>query len=214
MEYKVETIKQDAAQLSSHDFFEKYYLSNDVWYIDYYMKSQYPSANSSMSVFKSIFSEHLGLSEDHVFISGSAKYGFSLSKKRISDESGTREALFLPFNIDSTCRKISDIDITIVSEEWFNTFWKLYRTSYAHRFAPTYEHIIRDTYRGFINERNVLEIPQCRIIWDQNMKTTLRELRRTMRFQHEMSIRIYRTIWDYEDYSSTTLRTLKKEVQI
>lgn len=205
--FSVSEVLDDAKRLTSLDFFDKYYLSEDNWYIETYLGHAGSEAKKYVSRYKIIVSEGLGIKESEVFMSGSAKLGFSLSPPQANKES----KLFKPFNDDEMIRKISDIDIAVVSERIFLEYWKTYRCSYRKIYESTYNpHIFREIYRGIINERNVVEIDGCRQKWSILVDPIKAKLRKELFFKHEINFRVYRKKEDFEDYTRKIYFGLKK----
>ena len=120
--------------------------------------------------------------------------------------------MFLPFNDDENVRKVSDLDIAIISSDIFHDYWKKFRNSYKMRFQNTYLHLYNELYRGYINERNILEVDGCRKQWNETALKSKKKLRSDLYFKHEISYRIYRSWEDFEDYNIQNIRKLKREV--
>ena len=120
--------------------------------------------------------------------------------------------MFLPFNDDENIRKVSDLDIAIISSEIFHEYWKKFRNSYKTRFKNTYQHLYNELYRGYINERNIMEVDGCRKQWNETASVSKKKLHSELYFKHEISYRIYRNWEDFEDYNIQNIRKIKKEV--
>ncbi len=207
MVFTVSEVLADARRLNQLGFFDKYFLSDDNWYIETYLGHAGTEAKDYISKYKTIVSDGLGIEQSEVYMSGSAKLGFSLSPPQPNKES----KLFKPFNDDEKKRKVSDIDIAVVSEKLFLEYWM----SFRHSYKPVYEgiynpYIFREIYRGIINERNVLEIDGCRQKWNIVIDPIKANLRKELFFRHEINFRVYRKKEDFEEYTKKIYTELKK----
>lgn len=159
--------------------------------------------------FPSSFSIGRGVSFNSVMMVGSGKLGFSMSPP--GAEHPEESKMFLPFNDDEKVRKISDLDIAIISSEIFHEYWKMFRNSYRTRFQSTYVHLYNELYRGYINERNIMAVDGCRKQWNETAAISKKKLRSDLYFRHEISYRIYRNWEDFEDYNIQNIRKIKRE---
>lgn len=208
MVFEVGEVKEDFRSLKPDAFFEKYYLSDDNWYIECYLKHSGDELNRYLEMYKGIISSSIGVEKSDIFMIGSAKLGFSLSPPKGNSEN----KLFMKFDENGETRKKSDIDIAIVSQPLFERFWKLYRVSYKQRFEAVYsQHIIRETYRGFINENNVQLIDGTRRDWNDMVIPMKTQLQRKIGFKHEINFRVYNSLFDFQDYSKKTIITIQRE---
>lgn len=207
MGYQPNDVKKDANILDQDAFFQKYFCSDYNWYIEEYLGHGTADSSRIVRQYKAIVAAGLGSHRDYVFMTGSAKLGFSLSPPKPDKPS----KLFQPFNDDESVRKVSDLDITVVSESIFVEYWDLYRKSYKQLYESTYkEHIYNEIYRGFINEDNVKEIDGCRTKWNKRIAPIRASLKKELLFRHEVNFRIYRNIGDYKDYTKKIYWMLKK----
>ena len=88
----------------------------------------------------------------------------------------------------------------------------MFRNSYRARFQNTYIHLYKELYRGYINERNIMQVDVCRRRWNQIALQSKKKLKSDLYFKHEISYRIYRNWEDFEDYNIQNIRKIKKEV--
>ena len=98
-----------------------------------------------------------------------------------------------------------------VSSEIFHKYWKIFRNSYKTRFKYTYQHLYNELYRGYINERNIMEVDGCRKQWNEAALVSKKKLRSELYFKHDISYRIYRSWEDFEDYNLQNIRKINKE---
>lgn len=90
-------------------------------------------------------SESMGISFNSIMVVGSGKIGYSLSPT---------EKMFAPFCVkEDNGRKISDIDVAIISSDLYLKFWGLFRKSYSSKYNYTYQNVYKEIYRGYINEK-------------------------------------------------------------
>ena len=183
-------------------------MSDDNWYIEEYLGySRANKAREAIHKYKEIVSEGFRTETQDIYMCGSAKMGFSLSPPRLNETS----KLFMPFNDDEKVRKVSDIDVAIISDKLFCEYWELYRTSFRPIYQCVYdEHIIREIYRGFINEKNVLYVNKCRASWNKMVVPIRSQLKKELHFRHEINFRVYRSRFDFESYSRGVYKGLRK----
>ncbi|WP_026656076.1 hypothetical protein [Butyrivibrio sp. AE3003] len=207
MVFDVSEVLADARMLSQYDFFAKYFLGDDNWYIEKYLGHVGIEATDYITKYKKIVSEGLGIDQTEVYMSGSAKLGFSLSPPQKDKE----EKLFKPFNDDEKIRKISDIDVAVVSDKLFSEYWMIYRQSYKKIYEGVYNpYVFREIYRGIINEGNVEKIEGCRKKWNLMVIPIKAKLRKELFFKHDITFRVYRNKEDFEDYTKNIYRELRK----
>lgn len=182
MSFELEVIHDDIKELDSRQFYLKHVIRSDNWYFEKILNTPEAKIISAVDDFKSIVSENLHISFNSVMMVGSGKLGYSLSPNP--------EKLFKPFNNDERVRKISDIDIAIISSNLFHKYWDLFRKSFKYRYNATYPYIYNEIYRGYINERNLLEVDGCRKEWDATSLKSKKALHNELYFKHEISYRI------------------------
>ena len=151
-----------------------------------------------------MISECFQVKESEVFLAGSAKIGFSLSPPQ-KDSS----KLFHAFRIEG--EKPSDLDIAIISETLFNKFWYVYRNArYYSRNEVTYGHVYNETYRGFINSKNLQEFYEGRIKWNGIVKKLKKQIFEQFYIKNEIDFRIYRSEYDFRQYHIQGIEKIKR----
>ena len=209
MIYSLEDIKTDLKNLSEKQFYTKHIIRSDNWYSEEYLGKNPDEVIHLIDDYRLIVSESFGVSFNSVMMVGSGKLGFSMSPP--DAEHPEESKMFLPFNDDEKVRKISDLDIAIISSEIFHEYWKMFRNSYKTRFQSTYVHLYNELYRGYINERNIMAVDGCRKQWNETAAISKKKLRSDLYFRHEISYRIYRNWEDFEDYNIQNIRKIKRE---
>lgn len=207
MVYSIDEIKKDLENLTEKQFYTKHIIRSDNWYFEKYLGRSPSDIIHLTDDYRLIISESFGISFNSVMMVGSGKIGFSLSPVGSKDD---KSKLFLPFNDDENIRKISDLDIAIISSDIFHKFWKLFRKSYKTVYQNTYNHIFNEIYRGYINERNIIEIENCRKEWNKMAFMSKKNIKENLYFKHEISYRIYRSWEDFEDYNLQNIRKIKR----
>jgi len=199
MAYTLTEIKDDIIALSSKDFYIKYILRSDNWYFETHIGQNKEDAIRLIDDFKSIVSQSLGISFNNIAVVGSSKVGCSLTP--VSEQ---REKLFRRFNEES------DIDIAIVSDKLFQTFWSLLRYSYSEVNKRHYKYISRGIYRGYINEKYLTLIDGCRKEWNEKAAQSKKLLRNELYIQPEITYRLYRSWEDFEEYHIQSINEIKR----
>lgn len=209
MVYSLEEIKKDLKSLTEKQFYTKHIIRSNNWYFEQYMGKNPDEVIQLNDDYRFIISESLGVSFNSVMMVGSGKLGYSMSPPDI--ENPEKSKMFLPFNDDENIRKVSDLDIAIISSDIFYEYWKRFRNSYKSRYKNTYLHLYNELYRGYINERNIMEVDGCRRQWNETAAVSKKKLRSDLYFKHEISYRIYRNWEDFEEYNIQNIRKIKKE---
>ena len=210
MVYSLEDIKSDLKELSEKQFYTKHIIRSDNWYFEKYLNKCPDEVIHMIGDYRLIVSECFGVSFNSVMMVGSGKLGYSMSPPNVGNSQKTK--MFLPFNDDEKVRKVSDLDIAIISSDIFYKYWKLFRNSYKTKFQSTYMHLYNELYRGYINERNIMEVDGCRKEWNETASISRNKLRSELFFRHEISYRIYRNWEDFEDYNIQNIRKIKREI--
>ena len=156
MVYTLEEIKRDLKELTEKQFYTKHIIRSDNWYLEKYLCKDPDETIRLLDDYRLIISESMGVSFNSVMMVGSGKRGYSLSPPDQTQPQNSK--LFLPFNDDEKIRKISDIDIAIISSEIFHKYWKLFRGSFKRQYMSTYSYLYKELYRGYINERRKQEL--------------------------------------------------------
>lgn len=207
MIYSIDDIKEDLKYLTEKQFYTKHIVRSDNWYFEGYLGRSPSDIIHLTDDYRLIISEIFGVSFNSVMMVGSGKIGFSLSPPKSKND---KSKLFLPFNDDETVRKISDLDIAIISNDIFHEFWRLFRKSYRTIYQNTYNHIFNEIYRGYINERNIIEVENCRKEWNKMAFMSRKKIKENLYFRHEIAYRIYRNWEDFEDYNLQNIRKIKR----
>ena len=207
MIYSLENIKSDINSLTEKQFYTKHVIRSDNWYFEEYLGKDSKEVMHLIDDYILIVSECFGVSFNSVMMVGSGKLGYSMSPPNI--DYPEKSKTFLPFNDDEKIRKISDLDIAIISSDIFHEYWKKFRNSYKTKFQNTYLHLYNELYRGYINERNILEVDGCRKEWNKVARLSKKKLRYDLYFKHDISYRIYRNWEDFEEYNIQNIRKIK-----
>lgn len=202
MAYTLDEIKTDLIKISTKDFYIKYILRSDNWYFETYLGKSKEEAVCITDDFKSIISRSLGISFNNIAVVGSSKLGCSLTPPAKKQES----KLFRCFNDES------DIDIAIVSDKLFETYWNLFRYSYSEVNKWLYSYISRGIYRGYINEKYLTQIDGCRREWNEKAAKSKKLLRNELYIQPEITYRLYRSWEDFEEYHIQSINEIKRSV--
>lgn len=208
MSYKVDELKEDIKSLSERDFYLKYIVRSENWYFENVLGYPKDKLTTISDDFRMTISEELGISFNSIMIVGSSKIGYSLSPQK----------LFLPFSVDGKARAASDIDVAIISSEIFEKFWKMFRENYSSKYYVTYHGtkfgsgIYCEVYRGYINEKSINNVNECRKVWNELCGESKKKLRDKLFIQNEVTYRIYRSWEDFEEYNLKNIAKVKAEI--
>lgn len=203
MSYTLEQIKEDLTCIDTKQFYMKHIVRSENWYFENVLNIPQTHIIKAVDDFRIIVSDALGVSYSSVMMVGSGKTGYSLSPSK----------KFKKFTVEPGGKNKSDIDIAIISLPIFDRFWKIFRDSYDITMSRTYKHISREIYRGYINERNINLINNCRVVWKELSNDSTRRLKQNMYFKHDISYRLYRSWEDFEEYNLSSINDLKMEVE-
>lgn len=204
MEYSLEAIKDDLSHMGKYEFYQKYIMRSYNWYFDNVLLGNGHNVLDIMDDFKFIISKGLGISFHNIAMVGSGKLGYSLSP--------IPQKCLQKFNSDEKVRKVSDIDVAVVSDKLFHAYWDILRNSYKTEYQPYYDHIPEQIYRGYINEKDLLAIAGCRKKWKQNAMKVKKELFNEMYIKHEITFRLYRSWEDFEQYNIQSIGKIKRRI--
>jgi len=204
MNYSLEEIKLDLERLDIRNFYMKYIVKSYNWYFSEILETPEKDLLHTIDEFKDIVSSNIGVSFNNVMMVGSSKVGYSLSPKKN----------FKAFELNVDSKSKSDIDVAIISQDLFKSFWDLYRKSYNVKFQRVYSFISREIYRGYINERNLKEIDACRKEWQSLCNSANKMLRTKLYLKHDITYRIYRSWEDFEEYNLDSIKRVKEKVSL
>lgn len=208
MSYTLEEIKRDIAEKSAKEFYTKHIIRSDNWYFENCLNKSPEEIIKVSDDYRLIISENMNVSFNCVMMVGSGKIGYSLSPP--SNEPDAESKLFMPFNDDEKVRKVSDLDIAIISSDIFHHYWYLFRHSFKLEYTSTYKYIYQGLYRGYIDERNIMTVNGCRKEWNETAYVSKKRLHNELFFRHDISYRIYRNWEDFEDYNIQNIEKIKR----
>lgn len=196
-----EMIKKDLLSLDTHDFYIKYIVKSNYWYFSDYLHIPNDEVLDILDRFKEIVSQNFHISFHSLQLVGSAKTGFSLSPKKI----------LMPFHDESDTQKASDIDIAIISENLYQYYWdKMRQTKKIHYYKTFYQRLAISIFRGYINDKVLMEISPIRKEWLSVVSPINKLLQDELRIVHPITYRIYRSWEDLEEYQIIGIEKVKK----
>lgn len=194
---------KDIETLSPLEIMNKYIFCDYCWYFSEVLKHDEENAIRHYCDFKDYIKNQFQQSDIQIFVVGSSKMGVSIKKSN----------LYAPFRIISKGkRKASDLDVAIISSELYHQYWGVFRKSYKPTLTVTYDYISREIYRGYINERNINEVQNCRRLWHQKITSINKYLRKKYIITHEINYRIYRNLDDFLEYNTSNIESIKRRI--
>lgn len=204
MSYTLEEIKADLEVMDDRQFYLKHIVRSDNWYFENVLKRPKEELTVVSDDFRMIISETLGVEFNSIMLVGSGKVGYSFSPT---------DKLFSPFCVDGAIRKESDLDVAIISSEFFYKFWSLFRKYYASKYSYWYNKFIYcGIYRGYINEKWIDIVDGCRHEWAKTAAESKRRLTDKLFIQHEVTYRIYRSWEDFEEYNLKNIAQIREKM--
>ena len=134
---------------------------------------------------------------------GSAKTGFSLSPNKI----------LTPFHDGDDTQKSSDIDIAIISESLYQYYWNKMRQTEKIQYKRFYQQLTASIFRGYINDKVLMEIPPIRTEWLSVVAPINKLLQDELMIVHPITYRIYRSWEDLEEYQIIGIEKTKKNLE-
>ncbi len=202
------SLKNDLIALDAQAFYLKYIVKSRNWYFSEYLKTPLDDLIDKMDFFKEIVSSGFHISFHCPLIVGSAKTGFSLSPKKILN----------PFHGEDERGNSSDIDIAIVSDQLFSTFWyKLRESGRSNRkvyYTRLYQEIASSVFKGFINDHSLNCINGLQEEWTAIVDPINIQLQDKLRFEHPITYRIYRSWEDLEEYQIEGIKKAKHQLEV
>lgn len=200
-------LKEDLLYLEPKAFYMKHIVKSHNWYFSDYLHFSPETLIDKMDCFKEIVSAKLSINFHNVQIVGSAKVGYSLSPRK----------LLSPFHDEYPGKPSSDIDIAVISDFLYKKFWDKLRQVKKIRYQqPYYTHLTESIFRGYINEKDLLQVNGLREEWEELVRPINVTLQDTLGFVHPITYRLYRSWEDLEDYQiigiAKAQRTLLEEM--
>lgn len=191
----LEALKVDLLTMDPKVFYLNHIVKSHNWYFSNYLHVPPDEIIDKMDYFKEIVSSNLNINFHSLQIVGSAKTGYSLSPKKV----------LRPFHSGTSTEKSSDIDIAIVSEKLYLKFWGELRCSircskgirYKQHY---YNHLTASIFRGYINDKDLLQIEGPCEEWGAMVKPINFLLQDNLGFEHPITYRLYRNWDDLEEY--------------
>ena len=142
-------LRNDLKSLDPKDFYLKHIVKSHNWYFSDYLHIPQDELVDRMDFFKEIVSTKMNINFHSLQIVGSAKTGYSLSPKK----------LLKPFHDETPGVPSSDIDIAIISDRLFQSFWGELRKKKGLWNQHYYGQLTESIFRGYINDKDLLKIP-------------------------------------------------------
>lgn len=198
-----ESLKKDLIELFPKEFFIKHIVKSHNWYFVDYLHTPSDEVLDKLDRFYEIVSSQLQISFHSLQMVGSAKTGYSLSPDK----------LLHPFHEETPESKSSDIDIAIVSEKWYRLLWDELRNIKRNQYVRPYQRITSSIFRGFINEKDILELDPIREKWFSNISPINIKLQDELQIVHPITYRIYRSWEDLEEYQIGGISLAKQRME-
>lgn len=205
-DFDSEKLKQELLMMEPRLFYFKHIVKSHNWYFSEYLNIPPEELIDKTDYFKEIVSTHFKINFHNVQIIGSAKTGYSLSPQK----------LLKPFHESNEKLKLqsSDIDIAIISNKLYNFYWDKLRQVRRMRTIHYYNRIVSSIFRGFINDKDLLNISETKDTWMKVMNPVNIELQDNLGFIHPITYRLYRSWTDLEEYQIDSITEAKKRLEM
>lgn len=198
---KKEKFIEDLKTKESSDIFLDYLQGNDVWYFSEFLKE----ANASIAYdkFKKFVAQSLDVNFNNISIVGSSKIGFSMNPdKEFRD--------FCPDDPDP--KKISDIDLIIVSSKFFHKFWEAYLELHSNKVYFSYPFVTSSIFRKFVSIKNPKPLNPFFKEWIAKIEKFNKDYQTIFGIKHEINYRIYESWEAVELYHLKGIQELKEKI--
>lgn len=201
---KEELLRADLLSLEPKEFYMKHIVKSHNWYFSDYLHFSQEEIVDKMDYFKEIVSVKMNVNFHNVQIVGSAKVGYSLSPAK----------LFSPFHDEIPNKPSSDIDIAIISERLYKKFWDELRQVKKIRYKQRYyNHLTESIFRGYINEKDLLEVDGLCEEWEELIRPINVSLQDNLGFVHPITYRVYRDWDDLEEYQIIGISKARRSLE-
>ena len=199
--HRIETFREDLTNLENYELLLKYIYSSKIWYFyDYLGCTEGECMNMIDSLHLSV-SDSFGVSFKNVIVVGSAKIGFSLNPNN-------------PLrSFDSDNDKPSDLDVAIVSSDYFRRCWDMLRSNTSIRYRHNYNKVSRSVYNGYVPFAALQEVKEIRKDFNDSKRRANIRLQKEIGIRHSVNFRVYRSWRDLEDYHVVGIEQIKRKVR-
>ena len=118
-----------------------------------------------------------------------------------------------PFHDGDDTQKSSDIDIAIISESLYQYYWNKMRQTEKIQYKRFYQQLTASIFRGYINDKVLMEIPPIRTEWLSVVAPINKLLQDELMIVHPITYRIYRSWEDLEEYQIIGIEKTKKNLE-
>ena len=199
----LENLKRDLLALDPKEFYMKHIIKSYNWYFSEYLKVPTEELVDKMDFFKEIVSSGLCTHFHSIQIVGSAKTGYSLSPRKV----------LRPFHDEVPGTRSSDIDIAIISQKLFENYWEKTRHVKSIQYKPCFSQLTQSIFRGYINEKELIEIQQISREWNELIDPINVTLQDKLGFIHPITYRVYRSWEDLEAYQLGGILKTKRTLE-
>ncbi|PKQ60562.1 hypothetical protein BZG02_19040 [Labilibaculum filiforme] len=195
-----ENFIEDLKQKESKDIFLDYLQGNNVWYFSDFLKMKNPS--SAYDNFKRFVSQSLDVNFNNISIVGSGKVGFSMNPEKD----------FREFCVEhENPKKVSDIDLIIVSSKFFHKFWEAYLELFNEKVNFGYPFVSSSIFRKFVSIKNPKPIHPFFKEWIGKIDKFNKDYQTLFGIKHEINYRIYESWEAVELYHLKGIQELKEK---
>jgi hypothetical protein len=198
-----EKFLDDLKHKENRDIFLDYLQGNNVWYFTEFLKAEDPSV--AYDNFKKFVSQSLDVNFNNISIVGSGKIGFSMAPDKDFRD-------FCPDHIDP--KKISDIDLIIVSSSFFHKFWVAYLELFNEKVNFGYPFVTSNIFRKFVSIKNPKPIHPLFKEWITKIDQFNKDYQTIFGIKHEINYRIYESWEAVELYHIKGIQELKEKIII
>lgn len=199
MDLDAKVLEEEFKNNSPNDLYRKYLLGNNVWYFKNYLNLE--DFSGIYDDFKKYIADRFDVSFNDVAIVGSAKTGFSLSHNKD----------FKLFDSDSN--KPSDIDLVLISNHYFNVFWKAYHKKLNNKHLHGYSIVASSILRKFITFTGFDEYEDNEYAdWLKQIGEFQREVSLKFDIEHKLNYRIFESWQAAELYYKNSIKRIKTKI--
>lgn len=192
---------EDLKSKENIDIFLDYLQGNNVWYFSEFLKED--DASVAYDNFKKFVAQSLDVNFNNISIVGSSKIGFSMNpEKEFRD--------FCSDDVDP--KKVSDIDLIIVSSKFFHKFWEAYLELFSDKVNFGYPFVTSNIFRKFVSIKNPKPLNPFFKEWISKIEKFNKDYQTVFNIKHDINYRIYESWEAVELYHLKGIQELKEKL--
>lgn len=190
-------LQDDIKNLEPIDIYNKYLLTNHVWYFEERLDEENPREH--FENFKFFLSKKLDIHVNNITIVGSAKTCYSLA----------------PDNDFKKFNENSDFDLVLVSSRYFNFFWEAFLELSNKAYIKNFDQLTESIFWKFVSFKNIELNHRHRQFqeWLKKVDSLKKDIQTVYGIKEKFNFRIYES-WNYvQAYHLQGIQKIKEQLK-